>query len=196
MSTIEGNRAVAHIAPIQCLTPADAAAAALSVRERRRAFFFVEQPRPVANAPQPVKPEMAGVVPEKIEVIPPMETTLAEKFMAPIEEVHSLGRLPTLENIKVAVCNFYRIRAIDLLSARRTQNICIPRQVAMWFSRRATLHSYPAIGRYFGGRDHTTAINAVARIDERMASGHEVNQHIAHITDALRAKGFTVDLPA
>ena len=184
MPAIQGNRAIAHINPVQCASGADAAAAALSVRERRRSFFFVAEPPRIAEAPRPVKAE-------EPKVVPPVEITIAEMFGSS-EDIGQ--RLPRLEEIKVAVCNFYRVRAIDLLSARRTKDIAFPRQVAMWLGRRVTLQSFPAIGRYFGGRDHSTAVHAVAKIDRLIGDGDRVTQHVVSIAEALREKGFEVDL--
>ena len=180
-----------------CQTAADVMAAAAHVRQWRRAAFFVpSKPAPVKAKAGPIETKAPLEIAHKPEVIPPIETTLAEKFIGPIEKIRAQDRLPRLDDIKVAVCNFYRVRAIDLLSARRTKNICLPRQVAMWLGRRTTLQSFPAIGRYFGGRDHSTAVHAVNKIDARLADHEEVEQHITHIADALRSKGFLVDLTA
>jgi chromosomal replication initiator protein len=53
-----------------------------------------------------------------------------------------------------------------MLSARRARAVARPRQVAMWLSKQLTTRSLPEIGRKFGGRDHTTVIHAVRKIDE------------------------------
>jgi chromosomal replication initiator protein len=53
----------------------------------------------------------------------------------------------------------------DLLSARRTANVVRPRQIAMYLAKTLTLRSLPEIGRRFGGRDHTTVLHAVRKIE-------------------------------
>src|SRR5690348_5582952 len=82
MPAIQGNRAVAHIAPVQCQTPADAAAAALSVRERRRSFFFVAEPPRIAEVPQPVKAEEPKVIPPA-PVIPTLPDSIYPAYAGP-----------------------------------------------------------------------------------------------------------------
>lgn len=67
-----------------------------------------------------------------------------------------------------AVCAYYEIRRVDLVSQRREKEIVRPRQIAMWLARRLTGLSLPAIGRILGGRDHTTVLHGV-RVIERLA---------------------------
>lgn len=64
-----------------------------------------------------------------------------------------------------AVCKHYDVTAFDLMSQRRTKDISLPRQVAMYFCRKLTPHSFAEIGRRFGGRDHSTALHATQKIE-------------------------------
>ncbi len=59
----------------------------------------------------------------------------------------------------------YNVSRSDLLSSRRTANVVRPRQVAMYLAKTLTLRSLPEIGRRFGGRDHTTVLHAVRKIE-------------------------------
>lgn len=59
----------------------------------------------------------------------------------------------------------YNVSRSDLLSQRRTANVVRPRQVAMYLAKILTLRSLPEIGRRFGGRDHTTVLHAVRKIE-------------------------------
>jgi chromosomal replication initiator protein len=70
-----------------------------------------------------------------------------------------------IEEIQKAVARHYNISRQDLLSARRTQTIVLPRQVAMYLSKTMTPRSLPEIGRRFGGKDHTTVLHAVRKIE-------------------------------
>src|SRR5690348_13626147 len=82
MPAIQGNRAIAHINPVQCNTPSDAAAAALSVRERRRSFFFVAEPPRIAEVPRPVKAEEPKVVPPT-PAIPTLPDSIYPAYAGP-----------------------------------------------------------------------------------------------------------------
>jgi chromosomal replication initiator protein len=63
------------------------------------------------------------------------------------------------------VARQYNVSRADLLSSRRTANVVRPRQVAMYLAKTLTLRSLPEIGRRFGGRDHTTVLHAVRKIE-------------------------------
>ncbi len=72
----------------------------------------------------------------------------------------------TIEDIQKKVAAHYNIKVSDMHSARRSVAIARPRQVAMYLAKKLTTKSLPEIGRKFGGKDHTTVMHAVKRIDE------------------------------
>ena len=74
-----------------------------------------------------------------------------------------------VETIKRRVAAFYDLSLEDLVSQRRHRAVARPRQVAMYFCKRLTRRSFPDIGQRFGGRDHTTVMHAVKRIEELAA---------------------------
>ncbi len=74
----------------------------------------------------------------------------------------------TVEDIQKTVASFFNIKISDLKSSRKQKVIALPRQIAMYLARKHTDCSYPEIGMKFGGKDHTTIIHAVKKI-ERMA---------------------------
>ena len=81
--------------------------------------------------------------------------------------VERRNTIPILSNVLVrADGGEVRLKATDLVSARRTQAIVRPRQIAMYLAKVMTPRSLPEIGRRFGGRDHTTVLHAVRKIDE------------------------------
>ena len=94
------------------------------------------------------------------------------------EALHDLlslqDKLVNIENIKKSVADYYKIRVTDLTSKTRKQNITRPRQIAMCLARELTSHSLPEIGDAFGGRDHTTVINACKRINELKTQNHKI----------------------
>ena len=93
----------------------------------------------------------------------------------------------TIDEIQRKVAEYYRLKLSDLLSARRAREVARPRQVAMYLAKKLTPRSLPEIGRRFGGRDHTTVMHAVKRIDELRASDREIDADVAHLTRLLDA---------
>jgi chromosomal replication initiator protein len=71
-----------------------------------------------------------------------------------------------IEDIQRVVARHYNVSKADLLSSRRTRTIVRPRQVAMYLAKVLTPRSLPEIGRRFGGRDHTTVLHAVRKIED------------------------------
>jgi chromosomal replication initiator protein len=72
----------------------------------------------------------------------------------------------TIEEIQKRVAEHFNIRIADMHSARRARQVARPRQVAMYLAKQLTSRSLPEIGRKFGGRDHTTVMHAVKKIEE------------------------------
>jgi len=79
-------------------------------------------------------------------------------------------RRVTIEEIQKRVAEHFNIKVSDMHSARRSRGVARPRQVAMYLSKVLTPRSLPEIGRKFGGRDHTTVMHAVRRVEELRAS--------------------------
>ena len=100
---------------------------------------------------------------------------------------------PTISEIQAATCEFFGVEKIDLLSQRRTTAIIVPRQVAVYLCKKLTLHSYPVIAKRFGGRDHTTALSAVRRVQTLMDRDREfadkVNELKATFRNELKRRG-------
>ena len=92
----------------------------------------------------------------------------------------------TVDDIQKAVAEHYSLRQADLLSERRNRAIARPRQAAMWLAKQLTTRSLPDIGRRFGGRDHTTVIHAVRRIEELKAADPVLTQDLETLTRKLR----------
>jgi chromosomal replication initiator protein len=74
-------------------------------------------------------------------------------------------RRVTVDDIQKAVAEHFGLKQADLLSERRTRAVARPRQAAMYLAKQLTTRSLPDIGRRFGGRDHTTVLHAVRRIE-------------------------------
>jgi len=90
-------------------------------------------------------------------------------------------RRVTVDEIQRQVADYYNIKLADLLSARRARQVARPRQVAMYLCKHLTSKSLPSIGRKFGGRDHTTVMHAVKRIDELRQTDSVLDEDILHL---------------
>ncbi len=91
------------------------------------------------------------------------------------EALRGVQRRVSIDDIQKAVSAYFDIKPIELVSARRARVVARPRQIAMYLAKRLTTRSLPEIGRKFGGRDHSTVIHAVRRIEELRDSDAEVD---------------------
>ena len=94
-------------------------------------------------------------------------------------------RRVTIDEIQKKVSSYYNIKLDDLISSRRIRTFARPRQVAMYLSKKLTTRSLPEIGRKFGGRDHTTVIHAVKKIEELKISKSKFDEDINLITQMI-----------
>ncbi len=94
----------------------------------------------------------------------PLGVETAELAIRDLVRTHEPKRVK-IEDIQKLVATHFNVSRADILSSRRTANVVRPRQIAMYLSKALTLRSLPEIGRRFGGRDHTTVLHAVRKID-------------------------------
>ena len=112
-----------------------------------------------------------------------------------VEEVQALlgtqmrggpERRITVDEIQKTVAEHFNLKQADLLSERRTRAIARPRQIAMYLCKQHTTRSYPDIGRRFGGRDHTTVLHGVRKIEELMPKEEQIARDVEALTRKLR----------
>jgi len=105
------------------------------------------------------------------------------------EALHDLltlqDKLVSIDNIQKTVAEYYKIKITDLSSKNRKQTVTRPRQIAMCLARELTSQSFPEIGSAFGGRDHTTVINACKRVAELKEADHKLADDYANLLRAL-----------
>ena len=94
----------------------------------------------------------------------------------------------TIEDIQKIVVNYYDISTTDFLSARRSRHIARPRQIAMYLSKKLTTKSLPEIGRKFTGRDHTTVIHAIKKIEDLMQKDKKFEVEVQEISNRILKK--------
>ena len=92
----------------------------------------------------------------------------------------------TVDEIQKTVAEHFNMKQADLLSERRTRAVARPRQIAMWLCKQHTTRSYPDIGRRFGGRDHTTVLHGVRKIEELMPQDDQIARDVEALTRKLR----------
>jgi chromosomal replication initiator protein len=87
-------------------------------------------------------------------------------------------RRVTIEEIQKQVSSHFNVRISDMHSARRARSVARPRQVAMYLAKQLTSRSLPEIGRKFGGRDHTTVMHAVRKVEELRGQDTTFNEDV------------------
>jgi chromosomal replication initiator protein len=96
-------------------------------------------------------------------------------------------RKVTIEEIQRKVAEHYSVRLSDLVGPKRQRPIARPRQVAMYLAKQLTSRSLPEIGRRFGGRDHTTVMHGVKRIEELKRTDAQIAEDLELLRRALEA---------
>lgn len=96
-------------------------------------------------------------------------------------------RKVTIEEIQRKVSEHYNMRLSDMVGPKRHRTIARPRQMAMYLAKQLTSRSLPEIGRRFGGRDHTTVMHAVKRIEELRAKDSQIAEDLEMLRRTLEA---------
>ena len=102
---------------------------------------------------------------------------LAEKTLGDLILTRENRRV-RIEDILKIVSRHFKVPRTDLLSSRRSRDVVRPRQIAMYLAKSLTSRSLPEIGRRFGGRDHTTVLHSVRKVEELMKGDGELCQEI------------------
>jgi chromosomal replication initiator protein len=100
-----------------------------------------------------------------------------------IDAEHPAGL--TMERIARIVSARYKLTVEELKSKSNTRGIAVPRQVAMYLCKRLTKHSYPEIGREFGGKHHTTVMHAYEKIDQLTRDDRIFHNSVNELIDNL-----------
>ncbi len=89
------------------------------------------------------------------------------------------------KNIIKTVADFYEISGEEIIKKGRRKKIALPRQIAMFLARNELEASYPEIGEYFGGRDHTTALYAFIKISKELEKNDKIKKDVSLLQDKL-----------
>lgn len=160
----------------------------LGVRKR-----LYERAKPPVALPKPVKIVVVSpfIREQRGAPVPDQPPILSAAYAEAHEIADQLAagiplakRLPTVALIKHILATEFGVRVADIDSSRRTAEVVRPRMIGMYLAREMRPDSLPTIGRKFGDRDHTTALNACNKIGARVAADPE----FAALIDGLKAK--------
>ena len=119
-----------------------------------------------------------------------IDAELAEEALASLYPgARPQAEPPTIQRIQELTCEAFSITREELLSSGRSGRVSWPRQVAMYLARQHTAETLPAIGRQFGGRNHTTVLYACRRVGERIASDPAARAAVHNLQRRLGADG-------
>lgn len=107
----------------------------------------------------------------------PITVQLAERTLADLVRARDTRRV-RIEDILRIVSRHYKVPRNDLLSSRRSRDVVRPRQIAMYLAKSLTSRSLPEIGRRFGGRDHTTVLHSVRKVEQMIKDDGDLAQEI------------------
>jgi chromosomal replication initiator protein len=107
----------------------------------------------------------------------PITVGMAEKTLADLIRAREPRRV-RIEDILRVVTRHYKVPRTELLSSRRSRDVVRPRQIALYLAKALTSRSLPEIGRRFGGRDHTTVLHSVRKIEQLMKDDGELQQEV------------------
>ena len=110
---------------------------------------------------------------------------LAQECLADI--LRASDRKVTVEEIQRKVADHYNIRLSDMIGPKRLRTIARPRQVAMYLSKQLTTRSLPEIGRRFGGRDHTTIMHGIRKVEELIVADSQLAEDMNLLRRLLEA---------
>ncbi len=107
----------------------------------------------------------------------PITVPLAERTLADLVRQRDARRV-RIEDILKIVSRHYKVPRNELLSSRRSRDVVRPRQIAMYLAKALTSRSLPEIGRRFGGRDHTTVLHSVRKIEQMIKDDLDLAQEV------------------
>jgi len=115
----------------------------------------------------------------------PISKSLAQDAIRNIAKEEESG-VVTIQQIQKLVASTYKLTSEELISKNNARQISHPRQVAMYLCKHLTKHSYPEIGRAFGGKHHTTVMHSVEKIEALVATDETLQRLISELSESLQ----------
>jgi len=160
--------------------------------ERRKRLARIDRRAYVPVAPQKIEIVDSESEPTSIEVtacngqiVIVNDRQIAEARVV-FERANTLGGTKySIDHIQRMVCKKFGITQLDMLSSRRTRNLTVPRQIAMYLCKTMTFKSLPEIGRRFNGRDHTTVLHAIRKMAHLVQVDAEISETVSELQAQL-----------
>jgi hypothetical protein len=150
-------------------------------QQRIRAAAFEQKVVAVVEAVK-TEAELAKIDDEQADILEKRWTERQKAhWFSIIEEVGP----PRIEDIIRAVCKYFSVTRIDLLSARRTRSVTLPRQTGYYLCKILTKNSLPEIGRRFGNRDHTSALSGIRKIERLRKTDRQLDDDLRAVAASL-----------
>ncbi len=99
--------------------------------------------------------------------------------------VNETTKTISLEMVMQTVSDYFHINIEEMRSKKKSQNIVLPRQIAMFLARKLTKHSLPEVGKAFGGRDHTTVMHSCKKIEQAVHTDKEIGYSVDKLEQLL-----------
>src|ERR1043166_9678652 len=115
----------------------------------------------------------------------PISKTLAQDAIRNIAKEEESGMV-TIQQIQKLVASTYKLTPDELISKNNARQISHPRQIAMYLCKHLTKHSYPEIGRAFGGKHHTTVMHSVEKIETLVTTDETLQRLISELSESLQ----------
>ena len=142
------------------------------------ARLYKNHPDHAIAALRGIEPNVVDLEPPEPVQFVPSDEIKRERATAPL--------MPTATRIRSKVAAFYNLSVIEIFSNRRELHIVLPRQIAMYLTRKLALLSMPQIGRAFGDRDHTTVLHAERKIARKIEEDSGAKEVIEFLESELR----------
>lgn len=131
------------------------------------------------------EPDVLDLVPAVVRQSPAPETKAEARFVRYLTDENG-RRIPTIQEIKHVIAEHFGITPTNIDSQSRQVKFCLPRQIGYYLSRELTLRSLPDIARRYGGRDHTSALSGIKKIERLLATDTKLAQTVNTLRERLQ----------
>lgn len=135
--------------------------------------------------PEKVEPDVVDLVPAVVRHSPASETKAEARFVRYLTDENG-RRIPTIQEIKHVIAERFQITPMNIDSKSRRHKFCLPRQISYYLSHTLTVRSLPDIARRHGGRDHTSALSGIRKIERLLKTDTQLAQTVNELREQLQ----------
>jgi hypothetical protein len=135
------------------------------------------------QVPQP-EPDIVDIVPIVVRHSPAAESKAEARFVRYLTDEDG-RRIPTIQEIKHVIAEHFQITSMNIDSKSRRHKFCLPRQISYYLSHELTVRSLPDIARRHGGRDHTSALSGIRKIERLLKTDAWLSQTVGKLKEQL-----------